>query len=92
MTRHYLATPAGLRDGLATAGAGIALFAPDGAQLDAFAWGQASPSHPFVEGSVAAAIPDSLAAQRAADGQDTDDNAADFVVGAKTPAASNKLR
>ncbi len=68
------------QQGLAKNGAGLALFAGD-VRSDAVAWGVVASRHPYLEGGVSAAIADNgQTIARGADGVDTDNNQADFVV------------
>ena len=76
---------------LASAGGGVGIRDASGLLLDSVGWGTAT--NAFVEGSPAAAPPVAPAPGRSdarhPDGQDTDDNAADFVEGDPTPRAAN---
>ena len=77
---------------MAAAGGGVGLRRPDGSLVDSVGWGTAT--NAFVEGSAAAAPasadPPGQSAARVPNGQDTNDNAVDFVVGASTPKAANQ--
>ena len=61
-----------------------ALFDASGTQVDLVGWGTATQ----FEGAAAPATANSTSIQRAAVGVDTDNNAADFIVGAPTPVNS----
>ena len=77
--------------GLAKGGAGVALYDPAGASpIDSMAWQSISGTHPDIEGTACANIPSGKSASRTPNGKDTDDNSADFVVGApRTPGKPN---
>ena len=76
---------------LASAGGGVGLRDPSGALVDSVAWGTAT--NVFVEAAVAPAPTIAPAPGRSAgrhpNGQDTNDNAADFMEGDPTPGATN---
>jgi hypothetical protein len=76
---------------LASAGGGVGLRDPSGALVDSVAWGTATNS--FVEGAVAPAPTIAPAPGKSAgrhpDGQDTNDNGADFREGDPTPGVAN---
>ncbi|MCC6899508.1 MAG: lamin tail domain-containing protein [Polyangiaceae bacterium] len=74
--------------GLAQAGGGVAVF--DGTtKKDGVAWGTAAPTHPFLETTAIAAPSSSQSAARSPNGKDTNVNATDFKLGARSPGASN---
>ncbi|HZS41366.1 MAG TPA: lamin tail domain-containing protein, partial [Polyangia bacterium] len=73
--------------GLAATGGGLALRDAGGAARDSLGWGNAS--NPLVRGAAAAAPPSGKSLARHPDGRNSDDNAADFSVGAPTPGAGN---
>jgi len=76
---------------LASAGGGVGLRDPSGVLVDSVAWGTATNS--FVEGAVAPAPTIAPAPGKSAgrnpDGQDTNDNGADFTEGDPTPGGAN---
>jgi hypothetical protein len=76
---------------LASAGGGVGLRDPSGALADSVAWGTAT--NAFVEGAVAPAPTIAPAPGKSAgrhpNGQDTNDNAADFTEGDPTPGGAN---
>jgi len=76
---------------LASAGGGVGLRDPSGALVDSVAWGTAT--NAFVEGAVAPAPAIAPAPGKSAgrhpNGQDTNDNAADFTEGDPTPGGAN---
>jgi Lamin Tail Domain len=76
---------------LASAGGGVGLRDPSGALVDSVAWGTAT--NAFVEGAVAPAPSIAPAPGKSAgrhpNGQDTNDNAADFTEGDPTPGGAN---
>lgn len=77
---------------IAAAGGGVGIRSSDGTLIDAVGWGTAT--NAFVEGAAAAAPPTTAApgtsAGRTPDGDDTNNNAADFVLDdSPTPRASN---
>jgi len=77
---------------LASAGGGIGLRDPTGALLDSVAWGTAT--NAFAEGTVAAAPPIAPAPGKSSgrhpDGNDTNDNLADFtIIDAPSPGGPN---
>ena len=77
---------------IAAAGGGVGLRDAAGALVDSVGWGTAT--NAFVEGTVAAAPPTTDApgtsTGRLPDGDDTNDNAADFVIDSSpTPKAAN---
>jgi Lamin Tail Domain len=76
---------------LASAGGGVGLRDPSGALVDSVAWGTAT--NAFVEGVVAPAPTIAPAPGKSAgrdpNGQDTNDNAADFTEGDPTPGGAN---
>jgi lamin tail-like protein len=77
---------------LASTGGGVGLRDPTGALLDSVAWGTAT--NEFVEETVAAAPPIAPAPGKSSgrhpDGNDTNDNAADFtIIETPTPGGSN---
>jgi hypothetical protein len=76
---------------LASAGGGVGLRDPSGGLVDSVAWGTATNS--FVEGAVAPAPTIAPAPGKSVgrhpDGQDTDDNGADFTEGDPTPGGVN---
>jgi len=76
---------------LASAGGGVGLRDPSGALVDSVAWGTAT--NAFVEGAVApapsVAPTPGKSAGRHPNGQDTNDNAADFTEGDPTPGGAN---
>jgi hypothetical protein len=75
--------------GLAQTGGGIALYDPTGAIVDSVGWGTAT--NGFVEGSPAPTPPPVQGSEsRLPDGDDTNNNAADFSVTVSTPRASNQ--
>ena len=70
--------------GLAAAGGGVGVF--DGPTLkDAVAYGSASSTHPFIEGT----IPANQSAARSPNGKDTNNNATDFKIAVRTAGAAN---
>jgi len=74
---------------LAQTGGGIALYDPTGAIVDSVGWGTAT--NAFVEGSPAPTPPPVQGSEsRLPDGDDTNNNAADFSVTVSTPGASNQ--
>jgi hypothetical protein len=78
--------------GIAATGGGVGLRDAGGALIDSVGYGTAT--NAFVEGTVAPAPPTTAAPgsslARTPDGDDTDDNAADFVIDpSPTPKASN---
>lgn len=78
--------------GLAVTGGGIGIRIADGTLVDSVGWGTAT--NAFVEGIVTAAPPTTDApgtsTARSPDGDDTNDNAADFAAdGTPTPKSSN---
>jgi hypothetical protein len=86
-----------LNNGLSdTNGAGVALIDPNGNIVDSVAWGKVVSYHNFIEGTPApqpalAASPGNSIA-RFPDGQDTDDNSADFhPTTTPTPRAANQI-
>jgi hypothetical protein len=76
---------------LASAGGGVGLRDPSGALVDSVAWGTAT--NAFVEGAVAPAPiiapAPGKSAGRHPNGQDTNDNAADFTEADPTPGGAN---
>jgi lamin tail-like protein len=76
---------------LASAGGGVGLRDPSGALVDSVAWGTAT--NAFLEGSVAPAPTIAPAPGKSAgrhpNGQDTNDNAADFTEDDPTPGGAN---
>jgi hypothetical protein len=76
---------------LASAGGGVGLRDPSGALADSVAWGTAA--NAFVEGAVAPAPTIAPAPGKSTgrhpNGQDTNDNAADFTEGDPTPGGPN---
>ena len=76
---------------VASAGGGVGLRDPSGALVDSVAWGTAT--NAFVEGAVAPAPTIAPApgksAGRSPDGDDTDDNGADFTEGDPSPGGAN---
>jgi lamin tail-like protein len=76
---------------LASAGGGVGLRDPLGALVDSVAWGTAT--NAFIEGLVAPAPTIAPAPGKSAgrhpNGQDTNDNAADFTEGDPTPGGAN---
>jgi lamin tail-like protein len=76
---------------LASAGGGIGMRDPAGSLVDSAAWGTAT--NAFVEGVVTPAPTIAPAPGKSAgrhpDGQDTNDNAADFTEGDSTPGGAN---
>ena len=77
--------------GIAGTGGGVGLRRADGSLVDSVGWGSAT--NALVEGSASAAPasadPPGQSAARVPNGQDTNNNAVDFVVGASTPKAAN---
>lgn len=72
----------------ATAG-GVAIFALGGVKLDSVAYGGVAATHPFKEGSAAAAPPANQSVERTPNGNDTNDNSKDFKVAPRSPGAAN---
>jgi hypothetical protein len=76
---------------LASAGGGVGLRDPSGVLADSVAWGTAT--NAFVEGAVAPAPTIAPAPGKSAgrhpNGQDTNDNAADFTEGEPSPGGAN---
>jgi hypothetical protein len=76
---------------LASPGGGLGLRDPSGAVVDSVAWGTAM--NAFVEGAVAPAPTIAPAPGKSAgrhpNGQDTNDNAADFTEGDPSPGGAN---
>ncbi|RYE80211.1 MAG: hypothetical protein EOO74_02485 [Myxococcales bacterium] len=79
-----------LSNGLSKSAGGVGLADASDAIVDSMTWGSVSASHPFTEGTKVATIPTNQSASRVPDGKDTNNNATDFVVGARTPGAANK--
>ena len=73
--------------GMAAAGGGVALKDAQDAVIDSLGWGTAV--NAYVEGTVLGAPATSQAAARITDGADTNNNAADFALTARTPGAAN---
>jgi hypothetical protein len=75
--------------GLAAAGGGVGVF--DGPTLkDAVAYGSASSTHPFIEGTTPTpTIPANQSAARSPNGKDTNNNATDFKIAVRTAGAAN---
>jgi hypothetical protein len=89
-TRRQFAAKGTRGQTLASAGGGLGLRDGSGALVDSVAWGTAT--NAFVEGTVAPAptiapAPGKSDARRP-DGQDTNDNGADFSEGDPTPGLS----
>lgn len=81
-----------LNSGLKQEGGGVGLKTDSGQLVDGIAWGTATKTHPFVEGSVCGTIPPSQSAARIPDGKDTDNNASDFTTpSTRSPGAPNFL-
>lgn len=75
---------------LGATGGGVALrMGEDGPEVDMLGWGDAT--NAFIEGTVAPAPGEDEAIGRQPDGDDTDDNAADFIVLSPSPGAPNPL-
>jgi hypothetical protein len=80
-----------LSSGLSQSGGGVGLRDASDALVDAVAWGNAVKNHPFLEGTLCKVVPANQSGARKPDGQDTDDNAADFLIPSpRTPGKSNQ--
>ena len=76
-----------MNSGMAATGGGVALKDSTDAVIDSVGWGTAT--NAFVESHAVGAPASGQSASRSPDGTDTNDNVADFVLGASTPGASN---
>ena len=76
-----------MNSGMAATGGGVALKDSTEAVIDSVGWGTAT--NAFVESHAVSAPASGQSASRVPDGTDTNNNVADFVLGASTPGASN---